>query len=234
VNTIQILAMQPWVGRLGMTLLHFLWQGAIVAAIYGAARRWGARSLDANGRYLLACSALTAIAIAPAVTWNLLGRRSPESIAVGFAVPVSSAQIEPARSIALSLPANADRTVPGPFLSWVVAFWLTGATAFSLRLLTGWIFAERLRSRMVRPAPAEWQMVLDRLRARISFSRPVRLLVSGRVQAPSVIGWLRPIVLAPVGALAGLPAAQVEALLLHELAHIRRHDYLIHILQSAV
>ncbi len=226
--------MQPWVGRLGMTLLHFLWQGAIVAAIYAAARRWGARALDANGRYLLACSALTAMAIAPAVTWILLRGPSPESVAVSFAEPISSAQIEPARSIALSLPADADSTVPGPFFFWVVAFWLIGATAFSLRMLAGGIFAERLRSSMVRPAPAEWQVVLDRLKARICVSRPVRLLVSGRVQAPAVIGWLRPIVLAPVGALAGLPAAQVEALLLHELAHIRRHDYLIHILQSAV
>src|SRR6185295_2411884 len=52
------------------------------------------------------------------------------------------------------------------------------------------------------------------------------------VQAPTVVGWLRPVVLVPVGALAGLPADQVEALLLHELAHIRRHDYLVNILQN--
>jgi uncharacterized protein (TIGR03435 family) len=119
-------------------------------------------------------------------------------------------------------------------LLWVVVFWLTGASVFSLRLLCGWIAAERLRSRMVRPASAEWQRILDRLGTRICLSRPVRLLVSGRVQAPAAMGWLRPIVLVPLGALAGLPAAQMEALLLHELAHIRRHDYLVHILQSAV
>jgi hypothetical protein len=116
----------------------------------------------------------------------------------------------------------------------VVAFWFAGASVFSLRLLTGWILAERLRYRMVRPAPAEWQRTLDRLKTRISVSRPVRLLVSGLLQAPAAIGWLRPIVLVPVGALAGLPSAHIEALLLHELAHIRRHDYLVHILQSAV
>ena len=87
---------------------------------------------------------------------------------------------------------------------------------------------------MVRPASAEWQRSLDRLKARMSVSRPVRLLVSGLSSAPAAIGWLRPIVLVPAGALAGLPAAQMEALLLHELAHIRRHDYLVQILQSAV
>jgi uncharacterized protein (TIGR03435 family) len=116
----------------------------------------------------------------------------------------------------------------------VVALWLGGASVFSLRLLGGWILAERLRSRMASPASAEWQRVLGRLKARISVSRPVRLLVSGRVQAPAAMGWLRPVVLVPLGALGGLPAAQMEALLLHELAHIRRLDYLAHILQSAV
>jgi uncharacterized protein (TIGR03435 family) len=103
-----------------------------------------------------------------------------------------------------------------------------------LRLIRGWIFAERLRYRSIRPAPGEWQQVLDRLAARVSVSRAVRLLVSPLVQAPAVVGWLRPVVLAPVGALAGLPPEQVEALLLHELAHIRRHDYLVNIAQSAI
>ena len=230
-NAIQILAMQPWVERLGMTLLHFLWQGAMIAAIYAAARRWGARTVDANARYFLACAALTAMAITPMVTWRLLCGPSPESVASTFASPMSAARTEPVPSISPSLPADADRVLPGP-LSWVVACWLTGASVFSLRLLAGWILAERLRSRMVRPASAEWQRILDRLKTRICVSRPVRLLVSGRVQAPAAIGWLRPIVLVPVGA--GLPPAQMEALLLHELAHIRRHDYLVHILQSAV
>ena len=89
-------------------------------------------------------------------------------------------------------------------------------------------------SRLVRPAPREWQQALDWLKSRIRVSRPVRLLVSSLVQAPAVMGWLRPVVLVPVGALAGLPPEQIEALLLHELAHIRRHDYLVNLLQSFV
>jgi uncharacterized protein (TIGR03435 family) len=116
----------------------------------------------------------------------------------------------------------------------VVALWLAGAMAFWLRLLGGWAYAIRLRSRLVRPAPCEWQQALDRLKTRIRISRPVRLLVSSLVQAPAVVGWLRPVVLVPVGALTGLPSEQIEALLLHELAHIRRHDYLVNVLQSAV
>jgi uncharacterized protein (TIGR03435 family) len=85
---------------------------------------------------------------------------------------------------------------------------------------------------LVRRAPPEWQQMLRELGARIGLSRPVRLLVSALVQVPTVVGWLRPVVLVPVGALGGLPGEHVEALLLHELAHIRRHDYLVNILQS--
>src|SRR5579872_2847390 len=142
-NAIPFLATQPWVGRLGMTLLHFLWQGAIIAAIYAAARKWGGRALDAKGRYFLACAALAAMAVTPMATWIRL-RPSPESVAVSFAAPLSTARMEQARSISLSLPADADRPARGRFLSWVVAFWLIGATAFLLRLLAGWMLAERL------------------------------------------------------------------------------------------
>lgn len=229
----QILAAQPWVERLGLTLLHFLWQGAIIVTIYAAARKCGARTLGPNGRYLLACAALAAMAVAPVVTWMLLRPPAP-GVAVAFTAPLSAAQTAPARSLSPALPGDAYPAIPGQFLSWVVAFWLAGAIAFSLRLLFGWMAAERLRHRMVRPAPAEWQVILDRLKSRLSVARPVRLLVSGLLDAPAAIGWLRPVVLVPAGALTGLPPAQIEALLLHELAHVRRYDYLVHILQSAM
>lgn len=232
-SAVQVLGTQAWVARLGLTLLHFLWQGAIIAAIYAIARRC-TRTSGPNSRYFLAGAALTAMAIAPVLTWMLLREPPPESAAVTFMAPMSAARSGPAHFISLSLPGDAYPAGPGPFLPWVVAFWLIGATAFSLRLLGRWILAERLRYRRARPASAEWQRTLDRLKARISVSRPVRLLVSGLLQAPAAIGWFRPIVLMPAGALAGLPSTQIEALLVHELAHIRRHDYLVNILQSAV
>jgi uncharacterized protein (TIGR03435 family) len=117
-------------------------------------------------------------------------------------------------------------------LAWVVWLWLAGASAFWVRLMGGWWIAARMRSERVRQAPPEWQRTLDRLGARIGLSRPARLLVSALVQVPTVVGWLRPVVLVPVAALAALAPEHVEALLAHELAHIRRHDYLVNILQS--
>ncbi|MGH9620231.1 MAG: GWxTD domain-containing protein, partial [Bryobacteraceae bacterium] len=76
-----------------------------------------------------------------------------------------------------------------------------------------------------------WQQELVRLSARLHLSRPVLLLESALADAPVVLGHLRPLILVPAGLLAGLPPQQIEAILLHELAHIRRHDYLVNLLQ---
>jgi uncharacterized protein (TIGR03435 family) len=232
-NALQILATQPWVERLGLTLIQFIWQGTIVVILYIVARRWGAR-LGPGGRYLLACAALTLMAIVPIITWIQPPGEVRESVTATFTAPLFATRHESGRFIPPPPPADAHAGLPGPFLPWVVGFWLIGATAFSLRLLGGWILAQRLRYRMVRAASLEWQRALDRLKARISVTRPVRLLVSGLLEAPAAIGWFRPVVLVPAGALAGPPSAPMEALLLHELAHIRRYDYLVNILQSVV
>jgi hypothetical protein len=71
--------------------------------------------------------------------------------------------------------------------------------AFWVRLVGGWVVAARMRSMLVRCAPPEWQESLGRLGERIGLSRPVRLLISALVQAPTVVGWLRPVVLLPGG-----------------------------------
>jgi beta-lactamase regulating signal transducer with metallopeptidase domain len=73
-----------------------------------------------------------------------------------------------------------------------------------------------------------------RLMRRLHIGRAVRFLESTTVDVPTVIGWLRPVVLLPVSTLAGLTPQQVEAILAHELAHIRRHDYLVNLLQVVV
>jgi uncharacterized protein (TIGR03435 family) len=235
-NAIQFLSAEPWVAHLGWMLLHFLWQGVLIAALYAGIRKWISHSTGPDTRYLLGCAVLAGMAAAPLLTWTLLRQTAASTapVAAHFAATSAAASVTAGATTTAWMRTVAPRALPEPLLPWVVLIWLAGALAFWLRLLGGWIFAVRLRSRMVRPAPREWQQALDGLKTRIRVSRPVRLLVSSLVRAPAVVGWLRPVVLVPVGALAGLPAAQVEALLVHELAHIRRHDYLVNVLQSVV
>ncbi|MCX6633235.1 MAG: GWxTD domain-containing protein [Candidatus Solibacter sp.] len=117
------------------------------------------------------------------------------------------------------------------YLPWLAPFWIAGVLFCHLRGVASWLAARRLGSRGVCAATASWQSLLDRLAERMRLSRPVTLLESCLAEVPVVIGYVRPVILMPVGLLAGLPAAQVETILLHELAHIRRHDYLVNLLQ---
>ncbi|HKA00748.1 MAG TPA: M56 family metallopeptidase [Candidatus Solibacter sp.] len=220
------------IDRIGMTLLHFVWQGVLIAAAYAAVRRVFLNSSGPAARYLLACAALAAMMAAPLITWMQLQPPAPAAIAATFAAPpaVHTAGVGSAQAIVETIVERGGVS----FLPWVVGTWAAGALVCWLRLSAGWIVVRRLRSRLVHPAPQEWQLALERLKTRVRFSAPVRLLVSSIVQAPAAVGWLRPVILVPAGAFAGLSAAQIEALLLHELAHIRRADYFVNLLQGAV
>jgi beta-lactamase regulating signal transducer with metallopeptidase domain len=216
---------QPWTDRLGFTLLHFLWQGILVAAVYALARALSAGRLSARGRYAIGCASLLAMTAAPAVTYWWLGQ------------PAQATQI---RNVGeWSAPQVADAVAHSAVSDswqqatlWIVMAWFAGATACSLRLLMGFFSATALRRSGHAPALTEWQQTLDRLIERMRVARPVRLLATDRVDSPSVVGWLRPVILVPAAVLCGLTPGQVEALLAHELAHVRRHDYLVNILQG--
>jgi len=225
--------------RLVAALLHFLWQGTLIAGVYSIVARWIGNSRTGRAQspacgYGLACAALAALAMAPVATYLLSapGEASGRNLTIA-ATPVSSAGSNPAGWFA-PVAFSGAQPWPDSATKWIPIFWLAGVLWFLARFFGGWLFATRLRSRLVRPAPAEWQMVLDRLGARLRVSGPARLLVSGAVQVPTVVGWLRPLVLVPAGALTGLAPEFLEALLAHELAHIRRHDYLVGILQCIV
>jgi len=212
--------------RLGWTLVHFLWQGGLIAAAYAVARRFQRGS---NDRYLLGCAALALMLAAPLVTWRVLAPADAPYVASAD----QTARV--ASAVPAALPAMVRAEVPAvkdiPWLRWAVTVWLVGASLLSLRLLGGWMTAARVRAG-ARRAPAVWCATVERLRRQLGVLRSVSLRVSAMVQSPVAVGAWRPLIVVPVGMLAGMPAAQVEALLAHELAHIRRHDYLVNLLQS--
>src|SRR5947209_5742998 len=216
---------QPWTERLGWTLLHFLWQGILVAALYALARALAGGRISARGRYAIACASLLAMTVAPALTYWWLGN-SGQAARIGDLTDWSARQLAP--GVAYSPVTDPwQQAMPG-----IVMAWFAGAAACSLRLLMAFLSTAALRRSCHAPVLTEWQQTLDRLIERMHVSRSVRLLATDRVDSPSVIGWLRPAILAPVGVLCGLAPEQVEALLAHELAHVQRHDYLVNILQG--
>jgi beta-lactamase regulating signal transducer with metallopeptidase domain len=112
-------------------------------------------------------------------------------------------------------------------LPTMVMLWLAGVVLLQLRLLGGWWRVRGLHRASLAAPPSTWQARTERLATSLGVRRLVHVVEAHAVDIPSVIGWWRPVILLPIGALAGLTPAQADAILVHELAHIRRHDYLV-------
>jgi beta-lactamase regulating signal transducer with metallopeptidase domain len=233
---------------LGWALLHLLWQGTLVAAVLAVALRLVDRRAAA-ARYLLACGALVLMLVLPALTgWRHHASQRGEPLATGPTLGAAH-EATPTPAPLLARPvtsppvaARAPESVPvleralallGEHLHWLVLAWGLGVAVSSLRLLSGWLRLRRLVLEAT-PAPAEWQEALERLARRLGMTRPVRLLRSAALDVPATVGWLRPVVLLPLSALTGLSARQLEMVLAHELAHIRRYDFAVNLVQTLV
>jgi TonB family protein len=216
----------PLAGALGWALLHSLWEGALIAAALAAVLM---ATRSPRVRYAAASIALLLMLAGFGIT---LVRMMPEGT---HAVHAARPFVFPPWRVA------PEADVPGAAISglaalvpWLAPLWIAGVWVFYLRQIAGWVSVCRLRRRGVCSAPERWQQELTRLSARLRVSRPIALLESCMADAPMVLGHFRPLILVPVGVLAGLPAEQVKAILLHELAHIRRCDYLVNVLQRGV
>jgi beta-lactamase regulating signal transducer with metallopeptidase domain len=210
----------------GWALFHSLWEGTIIAVVLAATLTI---TRSARARYVAACLAMCAIVVCFGITLLQLVPRHPTS---GVARnPIALGWND--RLVLADLPQAPMRRV-ADLLPWLVPFWVAGVILFYLRQLASWALTRRLRRTGVCSAPDFWQERLSLLARRLRLSRPVKLLESSLAEVPAVMGHLRPVILMPVGLLTGLPAGQIESILLHELAHIRRYDYLVNMLQTSV
>jgi len=119
-------------------------------------------------------------------------------------------------------------------LSLIVVAWTLGVFAMSIRLFGGWLLTRRLATRAASAVSPAIDAAARAVAAKLQMRRAVAILESQAVAVPTLVGWLKPVVLLPAAALAGLSPDQLRAILAHELAHIRRHDYLVNLLQSMV
>jgi beta-lactamase regulating signal transducer with metallopeptidase domain len=224
-----------WNEALGWTLLHFLWEGALIAAFLAGALAL-VRNANARVRYAASCAAMAAMLAAAAATFvSLRTTALPESMTPALSGTILVQEVRAidagfrAAAVRPSLSATASAYLPA--LVWG---WLAGVIALSVRAAAGWAMAERFARRHTWRAEAIWEERLAALARRLRVSAPVRLMVSGLAEVPGVVGWWRPVVLIPASLFSGLSSAQIDALLAHEMAHIRRHDYLFNLLQTAV
>jgi len=216
----------PLAGAVGWTLLHSLWEGTILAVALAAVLM---ATRSPRVRYAAACAAMLVMLGGFGVTFIRMLPEGAQSERAGKKPPF------PVWRVAASVDGvDPSNTVLAEVVPWLAPLWMAGVWIFYLRHVAGWISVSRMRRRGVCGVSEHWRNQLAGLSARLHVSRPVVLLESCLADAPMVLGHFRPYILMPVGLLAGLPAAQVEAILLHELAHIRRHDYLVNVLQRSV
>ena len=228
----------PEVQALAWTLVHFLWQGCGIWALAALALRalHGSRP---SVRYAVGILALVACVAIPVGTYARLRpeamAREVEGVVIAKAERPESAPSPTARE-GNPIPGHSMqmlRVEPKAWLPWVVRLWFFGSLLLALRLGGGWMGLRSLR-RDGKPASEEWQQRLERLGSALKIGRVPILRLSTSIKSPLVAGWIRPMLLMPAGLLTGLDPAAVEALLVHELAHIRRHDYLVNLMQCAV
>jgi beta-lactamase regulating signal transducer with metallopeptidase domain len=226
------------IDALGWTLLHSLWQGAMLALLYGLLR-WCLRAQRPQLRYALGLITLAALPIWAGLTlWQLW----PSEL-VPLSVSQGTAETTPATDIETLLPLLAQPTATGeaetlswqdrlrPALPYLGLGYLLGLSLMALRWTGGLWQIHRLR-RSATAGPAEWQTQLTQWQRTLGLRRPVRLLISHNLSAPATVGFWKPVILIPASLLTGLSPAQWEAILLHELAHIHRADYLTRMIQS--
>ncbi|GAA4498041.1 hypothetical protein GCM10023172_14150 [Hymenobacter ginsengisoli] len=233
------------VRALGYALLHSLWQGGVLALLLAGVLPL-LRRQRAEVRYAASAGALAGLVLLVGFTFGYYYQHAPLPAApLVVASPVGAASAGPASpATALALQAVAtDAIAPSTPLTWVranahqleaylplvVVAWLLGLVLMSGRLAGGLLYASRLRRAGTQALGADWQQRLDTLASRAGVRQSVALLESARVAGPVVLGHLRPVILLPLGAVAGLSPALLEALLAHELAHIVRRDYLLNL-----
>ena len=259
-TAIDTLLRQPAAQALSWALLQFVWQGAAIAAVTAVALAILRRSA-ADVRYIVASIGLSLMLTLPIVTGvqtfqSLSAEARPRSspaapAAVDVRLKADAAtaghpEVKPQpdfrgkaeaenRGVVASAFRRTIATVqPDGLIPLLMLIWAAGVTVLSLRLLTGWLWIQRMRTHRVSPVETSWERMAARLARQLHIGRAVTLLDSALVDVPTVIGWLKPVVLLPASALGALTPLQVEAILAHELAHIRRHDYLVNLMQTVV
>ena len=210
----------------GWTLIHSLWQGAVVVLVLALlsplTRRWSAAS-----KYGLYAVSLGLVCIMPIITWLLLMTSHEPAPAPVTAVETLTKISIPTRHLPGIRPETDELVMP-----WLAGFWAVGVLLVAIRRVSSWIWLTAVMRRM-KAAPLEVEELVASLAGRMGLRSMPRLRIAHFLKSPAAAGSFRPLILVPASYLAGTTPQHLEAVLAHELAHIRRHDYFVNLVQCA-
>lgn len=226
----QSLFQSSFLQALGYAIAHSIWQTAIVWLLYVCIT--GLISLSAAARYRMGV-----IAQSMGFIWFLFTFQ--------FYYQQYHAAWQPLQNTAVS---QLQPIVPqgSSYLSGIIQWMLKGElllpyismayllliAVLSIRWFMGYRKTQQVRYQGLQKMPAEWRLFVQRIATQLDIRKPVQVFLSEQVSTPLTIGFLKPLILVPMASINHLNTEQMEAVLLHELAHIKRYDYLVNILLS--
>lgn len=239
---IPLINLEPYIRTVTTILMHSLWQGTLVGILAAIALSL-LKSSSARIRYAVSCCAMATVIVATVVTavavWP--DRYGP---ARHVSAPVEKlaggeGSSDHGATIGVAAPTNdvssSNRWWEHPSFSRnLFMIWATGVMLFSVCHLIGWRRGRGFVRRGTSPVPPEWQARFEKMYDELRVRRLVSLLSSSLVKVPCVIGWIKPVILVPVSMFTSLDPFEIEMILVHELAHVRRYDILVNILQTAM
>ncbi len=221
--------------RVGLTLAHSLWQALVIALVLAAALRWLCRT-SASARHAAACVALLVALAAPVATFLQLGNSILPTLE---SHPNDSTPMDSWTEARLSSPPGtspASRLAAAQnaatWQAWTVLLWFAGMTLQTLWHGAGWLELQRLKREGVARWTGNFEKLSDCLATRMRLRFRPWVMWSQKVGGPVAFGCWHTVVLMPASMATGFTAAQIEMILAHEFAHLRRHDYLINLSQT--
>ena len=220
------LQQQDWINSLGWMLLHSLWQHALIALCCALLLFFG-RQYGANSRYLIALGSVVLAVFTSIITFYKYLQASTEII---------MRPLQTDKLIPLFNNSDSPRLIDfiNAHIDGITFIWLFGIILYGFRMLFDYRACQHLKNKHLTNTPEKWQKVCESLAQKIGIKSNIELRISVIAMTPCVIGYLRPVVLLPMKILLGMNQQQIEMILLHELAHIRRQDYLVGLLQTLI
>jgi bla regulator protein blaR1 len=224
----------PFIYALGWTVIHSLWQGTFIACLM-ALILTGLQKKSAETRYRVAGGALIAsILMAVATFFSLYMANNHTTTFLNETKQFTMVHftfLTQNESFGKQIYNNISFFL-NEHLFYIVIAWFLGIEFFFMRLIGGFWMVMKIRRSPKIPLEPEWNEFIEMIREQMPFQQAVRIAESAVATVPMVIGWLKPLILLPIGTVNNMSASQVEAIIAHELAHIAGKDYLFNTLQT--
>lgn len=228
------------VNAIGWTIFHSIWQGVVLALLL-VITLFFANKKTPRVKYAISVSVLFIFVIASSITFFLMYKTDLPSQTVGSNQNFDKVMIS---GVLFENPVYDNKTSSSIFdlaqnyfiknLTLFVLGWFVGLMFFSLRFIIGVLYLQRVRFNGLKELDVEWLYRSRELAKKLGIQKFVLVYESVKVKIPIVLGYLKPIILLPIGMINALPYTQVESIIAHELAHIKRYDFLVNLLQSFI